>query len=225
VKKVNVMATDSPKKELLPSDSKAPERPGLKEIIERLEWITRSLRIRGRMVVISAGLVLFVVIAIVFSIELRVSDLPVDGRWPLLGALALAVHGIVALFLWDQQKRRGSLYYEEISDELEWRHTRTRQRSLIIHEISGGSIVHVDNGMTENKPKNGAQNESAKEAVRKPKKRSKRPDLAIRLQLREFLDATTLPFTNANLSSTVYLTWFLLCIFTVLFRLSLYKGF
>ena len=240
------MSAEAPKKDAIPLEEKPVEVPGfkeglelekkrgealglknLKEILEQLGTITHSLRRLGSFVVICAGCALAgVMVGIVTKNTLREKDGGYLGGVLLLMALGMAAQGIMTLFLWDQRKRRGSLYYEEISDELEWRHRGTRYNQIILQDINSGAI-HIGGNAVGNEPKKGTpQTESSNGTEKKPRKRRKRPDLAIRLQLREFLDATTLPFAGANMSSTIYLMWFLSCIFAALFGISLpYKGF
>jgi hypothetical protein len=96
----------------------------------------------------------------------------------LIGAMGMAAacYGLLLLFIWERRCQEGMVLYEEISDEVEWRHRDEKRMSDEDSQKSG------------------------------------RPNLTIRITLREFLRTTSLPLVPRPFSALGYFTFHLICL-------------
>jgi hypothetical protein len=101
--------------------------------------------------------------------------------------MTIPLMGLITLFLWDLMVREGKILYEEISDEVEWRH-RTFGKRKILHGDGSGA----------------RESEEARENIG-------RPNIEVRVVLRKFLRASTLPFVTGPMSGMVYAIFFISC--------------
>jgi hypothetical protein len=100
-----------------PADS---GKVSLKVALKELDSITLSLQAIGMMVVLLAGVTLACIVAMgvlqVFPVISAVR----------LGAAAFTIlsafQGLVMLLRWEKRRKEGMVLYEEVSDEVEWRH-------------------------------------------------------------------------------------------------------
>ena len=101
-------------------DHGSPEDPDLAVALATLKLQTERLRNQAQMIVICA---LFVLLCLAATGFLRF--LPVSGAvriyLPVLG-VAFAFTGILLLAMWEKRRREAMIVYEEVSDEVEWRH-------------------------------------------------------------------------------------------------------
>jgi len=217
------MGTDSPS-EAPAEKPKKREVPEIEEALEKLALITRLLRSASSLVVMMAGFSLALLVAGMLSTKFfRQADAASPGSMMVYGAVMMAGMGLFFLFTWEQRRRRGKLYYEEISDEVEWRHRSLRSKNYNSVIISSGSIISGDNISNGSPPpENGTPKAVEAPKVSMKRKPRRRPDLAIRIVLREYLNASTLPFGSGEWSGTLYVVWFLVVLLAAVFGLGVH---
>jgi len=155
-----------------------PHGMSVEDALKKLQRISWDLRRLGIVIAVLAAMALLSVLGVAL---VRVTKADLATKFMILGTnVASCCGGFAWLIVWNRQRDRGMILYEEISDELEWRHRTYR-------------------------PANGAQNGNE----------GKRPDLGIRLILREFLASTSLPLVPGPSSGVMYLGFFLVCILIV----------
>lgn len=160
--------------------------PGENVIIalERLTAIGTELRSMGQ------WLILYIGVAIVFQgvaasgyVTLSASKMNyfVPGCVAPVSML-LVLFAASLLLRWDHLRRKGMAIFEEVSDEIEWRHRTfkpSKPRTKPLHALTG--------------------DESEVGSAVGP-----RPGLNVRLRLRDFLTDATLPITQSNNPGAVY---------------------
>lgn len=165
--------------------------------LQRLHFIGRRLQLLSLISVMClAGSLLTVAMAAAArSPNYRETLVPVY-RWIDISFLPILC-GICSLFLWEALRREGMVIYEEISDELEWRHRRSRQA----------------NSAPEAKPQDAPESSDEKEntfietaagVLMKAVQRTRRPNLEVRIALRRFLNHADLPFIPGGMAAGYY---------------------
>jgi hypothetical protein len=166
-----------------------------------LQEDTLVLNRLGRLVFLQALLLLLVIVVAVglgfVPLISEIKDVILAG---LLGGggVLIALAALVTLYRWEELRKKGMIKYEEVSDELEWRHRTYRP---VKHGITGsGAIGRFGNGTT------AAGSSSDPAGVRLS------PPVEVRVLLRNFLASTSLPFAETRLASLYYAGYFLACI-------------
>ncbi len=177
---------------------KIPERPKLhstaghesvSSALDQLVTLTQRLRSMGVKIVALAAVCLGCVIVSISARSVGNVESP-SFTFSILGfaVIGLPLFGLVYLFLWDRIAKDGRVLYEEISDELEWKH-RTFSKRYTLAELKSKAV----NGTMETDVSNGE------------------PSIEVRVALRNFLHATTLPFIPNNFSGMFYALYFIAC--------------
>lgn len=144
----------------------------LEQSFARLSQLSRKLRHCGTLNALSATITLM---GLLVSILVEPSD-DLDSVRLSIRALGIgaAIHGLYRLFIWNRLRQEGMALYEELSDEVEWR--------------------HLDGARLAERGSQGAQ----------------RPNLTIRITLRDFLRATALPLVPGPFSVLIYFIFYVL---------------
>jgi hypothetical protein len=188
--------------------------PQLRTAFEEMHRLTARLRSFGMyLVAIAAVALIGLVVSVCYSAVNR-GQLSPDGdrpRQPLdihlnlvfVFPLTFSGYGIVVLYMWDTIRRKGNIYYQEVSDEIEWAfQANTRRKTKAVQHApqtssNGHNPAERPGGASRSKPSRGE---------------GERPDLSVRLMMRSFLEASRLPFAGDNTSGVLYLAYFLLCL-------------
>jgi hypothetical protein len=208
--------------------AKKDEMPGIQEALENLSSITRMLRWASSLIVMSAAMALATLVGGVLAMKFfRNQDAMAPGAMLLYLSMSMSGSGLFFLFTWEQRRRRGKLFYEEISDEVEWRHRSLRSKQTVNSiVITSGSIIGGDSASGSKEPPAPKENGTPQTPEMGPtpsrKKLRRRPDLAIRIILREYLNSSTLPFGSGEWSGALYVCWYLVCLLAAVFGLSVY---
>ncbi len=169
-------------------------REDIDRALKQIEEYSESLRLMGARILVFA----FASLAtLTFSSLARFFFTPQfsgpqDGGtsvFPMVFAMVLSLPflGLVILFCWEKRVALGTILYEEVSDEIEWRHRTFRKPDP------------QENGVEPQDPERGV-------------KRRPRPNLEARLVLRRFLKESTLPFARGPNGTSIYAIFFVACI-------------
>lgn len=116
-------------------------------------------------------------------------------RTLLFVSLAAVSVGLPALAIWDSGRREGMAIYQEISDEYEWLHrARSKKRGPGINPSRGASAEPAKEPMPTGRPEQVST--------------GGRPTLEVRIRLRRYLNAASLPFAPADWAGPFYFTLF-----------------
>jgi hypothetical protein len=189
------MAAEQSPPPLWPQLKSTSKKEDLERVLIELGKITQTLRPMSRIVTWAA---LWSLGAFILSTWVRffwvwsTDSYPIVLQFTMIFAIMAPLGGLMCLFLWERKVGQGMILYEEISDEVEWRH-RTFRRKLV--SLTGGD-----------------PDQSEDDASGDAQKSSGRPNIEVRILLREFLRETTLPFVNASVGTTVYAAFFVVFI-------------
>lgn len=159
------------------------EKMGLELVTALLQRITARLRAYSMVTTLLALITLLLVMA---SLWLGAYGY---RRWPasadlvvplaMLGILP-PLFGLQMVMMWERVVRDGTVLFEEISDEVEWRHRSYRPA----HDEVARQTTAEANGVS-------------------------RPDIDVRITLRNFLKEATLPLARTSSASTIYAAYFI----------------
>jgi hypothetical protein len=127
------------REEFGPGDGKEPLDADLRTALNRLDRYTERLRRAGSLVV---GTAIATLVFLIGNGILRVLPFRSPARLiAAFGGMLVALLGIQLLLVWDRCRREGMAVYEEISDEVEWRHRTFRKDGPEGQESRGNKAI------------------------------------------------------------------------------------